>query len=193
MIITNGNVVTSTKQPEDLEDLQAFIGDLAKEHTLIFELIQLPGESGTAIEAYRIPEQLSLKDIINAGAEHRSFNGIDVIEKIGSTFVNAQYQFTPEELKTLSSQMAEKIQEMAQLEDEKKEVMSQFKAKIDECNAVTRRLASNNISGYEYRDLEVVTIFDFKAKKRYYKSIETGKIVKEENMFASDFQLVFNF
>lgn len=203
MNITNGKIITSSDLPEGLEGLNNFMEKLLNDHAAKNDTEPLPigtylspfttEQSEEPITAYLIPEGIELKTVINSGCELRSFNGVDIIEKPGTVFTEAKYNFTDEELTSISHQMAEKVQELNQIEDEKKQINSQFKAKIDECKAVMNGLATKNISGYEYREQEAIIVLDFKAKKRYFKSIETGNILKDESLANSDYQLVFNF
>ena len=102
--------------------------------------------------------------------------------------VYAKYNFSEEELKTISNNIAQTINEKARLIDSKKSIMSKFKAEIDDKEATINIYANNLKDKYEYRDIKCYMEFDLKEKKRKYYDINTEELVKEEEMRHDDFQ-----
>lgn len=100
----------------------------------------------------------------------------------------ARHDFTNAEKLSLSHQLAFATQQVSSLEDQKRQITSDFKAKIDEQAARTASLATKIANGYEYRDtlcrVEFVTA---NGVKRCYRC-DNGDFVKEESMTQADFQ-----
>lgn len=66
-----------------------------------------------------------------------------------------RYDFTMKERQDLSILLANKTKEISMIEDEKKSVNSQYKAKLDELQASCNKLANQVSDGFEIRDVEV--------------------------------------
>lgn len=100
---------------------------------------------------------------------------------------NFRYQFTKEELEEKAKQLAKSCEERTSIEDEKKSVMSDFKAKIDSKTAEINHLSNNINSGYEYVTKTCEVEYDFEAgfKKYFYDGVQVGK----EKMTSNDYQL----
>lgn len=102
---------------------------------------------------------------------------------------NVHYKFTEEEIKLKSSDLATNNLEKVRLEDKKKEVMSDYKAKIDKVVADTNLLARQVNSGYEMRDIscDVYLNQPIEGQKVIVRT-DTNEIHKIEEMEAHEFQ-----
>lgn len=98
-----------------------------------------------------------------------------------------RYQFTGEEQANNSKELAETCGQKKEVEDEKKSVMSSFKAKIDSHDARINVLSKWISTGYDYRSVECVLKKNFKTGKREY--YYQGVLVDEEPLKAEDHQL----
>jgi len=96
-------------------------------------------------------------------------------------------KFTAEELKSKSMMLSQSCIDRNSIEDEKKMVMSEFKAKLDAETSKINMLAGQLQSGSEnvLKTCEVIYDYDKAIKKFYYEGVEVG----EERMVAKDFQL----
>jgi hypothetical protein len=103
------------------------------------------------------------------------------------------YHFTVEEKAALSESLVHNTQELETLTDRKKQVMSDFTAKINASNAdifKTARLLSN---GYEYRDVKCTVVLDEprKGMKRIVRQ-DTGEVVSEDAMTSTEMQYMLD-
>jgi hypothetical protein len=100
-----------------------------------------------------------------------------------------KYQFTEPELKERATQLARECRELEDIENEKKQVMSDFKAKIDGHQAKISGLSNNINNGYEYRyiDCEVVLNQPIDGEKQIIRK-DTGELVKQEAMTPQELQ-----
>lgn len=98
-----------------------------------------------------------------------------------------RYLFTVDETATNSKQLAEACGQKKETEDEKKSVMSSFKAKIDSHDARIGLLSKWVTTGYDYRSVECIVKKNFKSgyKEYYYQ----GELVDQEKLTAEDHQL----
>lgn len=103
---------------------------------------------------------------------------------------NFQYNFTEEELKEKSKQLARSCDERNNLEDQKKSVMSDFKSKIDSKNAEINIASGHINNGYEWltKTCDVEYDFDHGKKIFYYNDLRVGV----EKMTKDDYQIKAN-
>jgi hypothetical protein len=99
---------------------------------------------------------------------------------------NFEYKFSPEELEQKAKQLAKCCQERNGLEDEKKDAMSGFKAKIDSKTAEINLISHHINTGKEFmtKTCDVDMDFDNGRKIYYWEGLKVG----EEKMKASDYQ-----
>lgn len=100
---------------------------------------------------------------------------------------NLAYKFTEPELVILAKSAAEKQSQLKALEDGRKMVADEWKAKISACQSEITNLSNKISSGIEYRDYECPVKFD--TPKKGYKSLyhpETGELVTTKEMTASE-------
>lgn len=105
-----------------------------------------------------------------------------------------KYQFTAEELKEKSSQLARECRRAEETEDDKKRVMSDFKAKIDALQASISLLSGHINNGYEYRDIECTVELNVPvAGKKTITRTDNDEQVAVENMDSEEMQEKLDF
>lgn len=101
-----------------------------------------------------------------------------------------KYTFTPEEITEKSKLLAHECRLLAEAEDEKKEVASQIKARIDTHSATISRLASDVNNGYEYRNVDVRLVQNTPVQgKKTIVRADSGEAIAVEAMTAEELQL----
>ncbi len=75
-----------------------------------------------------------------------------------------KYKFAEAELREISKEMAQNVGELNQMEDDKKAVTSDFKAKIDGIQATINNCANKITSGFEMRRQECEIRPDYEGK-----------------------------
>jgi len=103
--------------------------------------------------------------------------------------VNFAYKFTTEEINARGNMLAQLEIDRDDLEDQRKNVNSDYQTKIKEKETQISKLAREINSGFEMRNetCEVVRNFDSRKKQIYHR----GKLVKEEAMTTADYTLPF--
>lgn len=101
--------------------------------------------------------------------------------------ITIRYDFTEEETAQKSKQLAIACSEKKQIEDQKKEVNSEFKYKLDSKDAEINLLSTHIQNGYEMRKVKCEVDRDLDAGKKYY--VYNGEIVKTEKLSPEDYQL----
>lgn len=104
-----------------------------------------------------------------------------------------KYEFDEDEKKVLSKKLAGENQNKQRLEDEKKAVSSNFKAKIDNAVSQINLLASHIANGYQHRNIECFKYLNFARKMREFYCVETGELINEETFTREDYQHKLNF
>ena len=99
-----------------------------------------------------------------------------------------RYEFSADELKEVASIMAEKTQELDDIELQKKSAMSSFKERLDSCKMEVVSHARLYKDGYEMRDIECEEIKDFDSGIIQYIRTDTGTIARTKKMSAEDRQ-----
>ncbi len=101
-----------------------------------------------------------------------------------------RYEFSEDEKRTFSTQLADACQTKHQTESDKKEAMSSFKAKIDAQDSHIRLLSSRVATGYEFRTENCIVKKDFKkgVKEYYYQGVlyDTVKMTAEDHQLRLD-------
>ncbi len=114
----------------------------------------------------------------------------DIPPKKDSHFetVLARYQFTEDERRDMGLQLSRAVQESGLIEEQKKQIMSEFKAKLDAVQANSSSLAIKIGNGYEMRETRCrVELFPTEGKKRFFLP-ETDELIKEDVMSHADYQ-----
>lgn len=104
-------------------------------------------------------------------------------------YIFLKCDFTAEELKEISSQLAREAANMAEAEENKKAATAQFAEKIASAKARVASLARQVNQGYEMRNVECRVLLD-KPKRGLVQVVraDTGEIVKERPMSDSEKQ-----
>lgn len=97
-------------------------------------------------------------------------------------------QLTEEEIQQRSQALAGNLKKTDVLKEEKKASTSEFKARIDACNDITKKLAEIITSGKEDRDVECEMIKDFKRNTVTITRTDTGEVVDERPMTEDERQ-----
>lgn len=101
------------------------------------------------------------------------------------------YVFTEDEKKQIAQELANKNIEIQGLEDEKKAVMSNFKAKIDQATAQVNLLATHLAQGKKQQFYKCHLDIDRTARERVWREVKTHKVIKREPMRPEDEQITF--
>jgi hypothetical protein len=122
-------------------------------------------------------------------------NRMDKAQKAGFEVkisdILGDYVFSEEEKRQMAQELANKNIEIAGLEDEKKAVMSSFKARIDAATANVNLLATHLAQGKKQIFYKCYLDFDRTRKMRLWKEQKTHKVIKEEPMREEDQQVTF--
>ena len=102
-----------------------------------------------------------------------------------------KYRFTENEKKEIASEMAQKVSELQQAEDDKKAIMSDFKSKIDGIQANVNNAATKLNSGYEMRSVKCEIMPNWAKKVWEYIREDNGTVAREKAMTADDLQMQF--
>lgn len=114
-------------------------------------------------------------------------NTVDLVPKHEKRWL--RYDFSAVEVHDLSLEMANKTQELSQVDAEKKSVTSGFKNKIDILKVSVNSLADKVASGYEIR--EVQCDIEYHKPKQGMKTLtrKDTNVKIEEKMTDSDWNL----
>jgi hypothetical protein len=99
-------------------------------------------------------------------------------------------QFTDPEINAIAKKLAEANADLIRAEEDKKAVTTQLKAKCEGIAARVGELSGKINSGFEYRNVPVVTSFD--DPKKGMKStvrMDTGEVVECEAMTLAEMQV----
>lgn len=101
-----------------------------------------------------------------------------------------RYDFSASEVHDLSLKLAKKNKEVVALEEEKKSVVSQLQAKINEAKASVNTLSGQVSDGWEYREIECDVIYHQpqQGKKTIIRR-DTGKKTAVESMTDYEWDL----
>lgn len=101
-----------------------------------------------------------------------------------------RYDFTAVEIHDLSLELAKKTKELSALTEEKKTVVSQYGARLNEVKATTNKLSNQVADGFEFRDIECV--IEYHKPQQGKKTIirkDTNKVAMIETMSEYDYNL----
>jgi hypothetical protein len=99
-----------------------------------------------------------------------------------------KHTFTEEEKRQIAQDMAQKVSELAQLEDQKKAVASQIKSEIDKKQAEVNISATHLNTGYEMRSVKCEVERDYKRRIVRYIRTDNGQLGREVPMTADELQ-----
>jgi len=95
---------------------------------------------------------------------------------------------TEEEIKESGAQLAKSYSDITDLEEEKKSVVSDFKAQIDKATAEASLLARKIQNGYEFRNVGCEEIWDYDEKLVYVVRVDTGETIRSRVMTSEELQ-----
>ncbi|MBT4401557.1 MAG: hypothetical protein HN590_16105 [Calditrichaeota bacterium] len=102
-------------------------------------------------------------------------------------------ELTREEVETASNDLANHLDELERLEDEKKSVMDGFKAKISAIEANIRVKKNMVRDKYDYRQVDVEICFDYLTKSVFTTRVDTLETIETRDMTDSERQTFMNF
>jgi hypothetical protein len=98
-------------------------------------------------------------------------------------------QFTDPEINAIAKKLAEANADLIRAEEDKKAVTSQLKAKCEGIAARVGELSGKINSGFEYRNVPVVTTYDHpKVGMKTTVRMDTGEVVECEAMTLAEMQ-----
>lgn len=100
---------------------------------------------------------------------------------------------TSEQTRTYSGELARLTQSQAELEDKKKEVTADYKAKIDACISQSRVIARKVSSGKEMRDVECRWDYIWNENIKYLIRLDTFEIIDSKVITEDEKQRHFEF
>lgn len=100
-----------------------------------------------------------------------------------------KHEFAEDEKKEIAIEMAQKVANLQQAEDDKKAVMSDYKSQIDGIQAGINSAATKLNNSYEMRTIKCEKTPDWKSKVWKYVRVDTGEMIKEKAMTADDLQM----
>lgn len=101
--------------------------------------------------------------------------------------IPVKHIFTDVELLQKSSDIARLITEKESEEAGKKNSAAEYKNKIDKLQADIKLISGHINNKYAHFDKPCELIANFETKRRQYRLKETGEVVKEEDLHASDY------
>lgn len=105
----------------------------------------------------------------------------------------AKYTFTEKETLEMGATMGRAVENEAQLTDEKKAILSDYTAKINNCQANVRELARKLGAGYEFRMIEHERTYDYNEMVVYVIRLDTNDAIEERAMTAQEAQMDMGF
>ncbi|MBE2178893.1 MAG: hypothetical protein IAE97_00270 [Chthoniobacterales bacterium] len=107
--------------------------------------------------------------------------------------LNLQYKFSDDELRILGKELAEAQIQSRQLEDDRKRVADEWKAKISTKEAEIASLSNKVNSGYEYRDIPCEITLNEPVGKKTARRTDTGETVWVRDLTDSERQRTLDF
>lgn len=96
---------------------------------------------------------------------------------------NLDYHFTPDELIAMGRELGERQLRLRKLDDDRKMVADEWKAKISAEENAVNNLANKVSSGYEYRDIECTVTFNVPGDgQKTITRNDTGSLVRTLDM-----------
>lgn len=102
--------------------------------------------------------------------------------------------FTADQLRDKSEMLAQKIDEKGKIEDEKKQVMTGYKQRLELVDAEVAVLAHHIRQKFEFGEVKCLSIMDSPVfGRKTIQRLDTGEYVGEEFMTPEDRQIVMQF
>lgn len=100
-----------------------------------------------------------------------------------------KYLFSEEEKQSIAINMAQKVAELQQAEDNKKAIMSDYKSQIDGIQANVNLAATKLNNGYEMRTIKCEIVPNWDDKVWEHIRVDTGELAKTKKMTPDDLQM----
>ena len=104
---------------------------------------------------------------------------------------NLKIELTPEEILAASREMARAIDELHDMEQQRKAAVELYKAKIAQANATVQINSVLVRNGYEFRKTEVRRTLDYDQGTVTSCRLDTGEIIEARPMTPDEKQLTF--
>lgn len=101
----------------------------------------------------------------------------------------AIYYFNQEELLDIGKNVGRKVQESKALEDQKKAVTSDFKARIDSVDAEINLMSTHLQTGFCHKDYECYLVRNYTTHTREYWDVNTSELITTEKLTPEDYQM----
>lgn len=108
--------------------------------------------------------------------------------KTKPTTEHLKHILTEDEIKDYGAQLARRYSEITDLEEQKKSVTSDFKARIDSANADAGVLARKIQNGYEFKNTDCEIQWDYDEKAVTVVRLDTMETVKSRPMTPDELQ-----
>jgi hypothetical protein len=114
--------------------------------------------------------------------------------KVIQTKEFVKYQFTHDEIHAMGADLARVATEHRNIDNERKAIASEFKAKLDGKSAEIEMISSHINSGFQHKYVDCKCVYNdpqpgFKTTYRH----DSGEIVKTESMSPDELQVVIPF
>ncbi len=107
--------------------------------------------------------------------------------------LNLQYKFSQDELRDLGKELAESQIQLRQLDDDRKRVADEWKARISAKEAEIASLSNKVSSGYEYRDIPCEITLNEPINKKTARRLDTGETVWVRDLTDAEKQRTLQF
>ena len=97
--------------------------------------------------------------------------------------------FTETEKREIAQEMAQKVSELQQAEDDKKAIMSDYKSRIDGLQANVNSAATKLNNGYEMRSIKCEIVPNWDNKKWEFWRTDTQEFLRDKPMSSDDLQM----
>ncbi len=110
------------------------------------------------------------------------------MEKKNETAI-AKYIFTDVEKIEKGIELTEEMSNLQVLEAQLKYETKEYKSKIESVQSKIAVLKEKVSNGFEFRKYMCDVVLDFENRKRLYRRVDNGEIIKESPLEAEDYQL----
>jgi hypothetical protein len=107
--------------------------------------------------------------------------------------INLQYRFSGDELRQLGKDLAEAQIALRQLDDDRKRIADEWKARISAKEAEIASLSNKVSSGYEYRDIPCEITLNEPIGKKTARRTDTGEVAWVRDLTENERQRTLDF
>ena len=193
MLYTNQKIIVH--DTNDLDELEHACDELKAwmiENVGINAELELSEHPEKGFPMVELPKEVTWKymdECLRPGIGLRAINEdkikFDVVED-----VKIQHDLTEDEEIDIGRKLAEIIKKEAEVQQEKKIKMAEFKAEIEALDSQLWDFRDQIANGYRYDDMKCIIQYDFEEKKKYFCDVNNPEnILKVEAMEPGDYQL----